>query len=39
MDKIKNYRTLIKSILTEYDKLSANPPTLGVATLLAFDEE
>ncbi len=39
MDKIAHYRTLIKSILTEYNQLAATPLTPGVETLLAFDEE
>ncbi len=39
MDKIADYRTLIKNILTQYDSAAANPPTPGVETLLAFDEE
>lgn len=39
MDKIVKYRTLLKSILTEYDRLASNPPTPGVESLLAFDED
>lgn len=39
MDRIAHYRTLIKSILTEYDRLAANPPIPNIETLLAFDEK
>lgn len=39
MDQIAQYRTQIKTILTEYDSLAANPHTPGVETLLAFDDE
>ena len=39
MDKIVKYRTLLKSILIEYNRLASNPPTPGVETLLAFDED
>jgi hypothetical protein len=39
MDKIAHYRNLIKNILTQYNEAAANPPTPGVETLLAFDEE
>ena len=38
MDKIENYRTLIKKILTEYDRLIANQTTANTEMLLAFDE-
>ncbi|BDA67098.1 XisI protein [Rivularia sp. IAM M-261] len=39
MDKLVEYRTLIKSILTHYDQLASTPVTPGVETLLSFDEE
>jgi XisI protein len=39
MDKIAKYRTLIKTILTNYDQLASTPATPGIETLLSFDEE
>jgi hypothetical protein len=39
MDKIAQYRILIKNVLVEYNRLAANPPTPDIETLLAFDEE
>jgi XisI protein len=39
MDKIVEYRILIKRVLTEYDQLSANPSTPSLETMLAFDEQ
>jgi XisI protein len=38
MDKIENYRTLIKKILSEYDRLFANQAAANTEMLLAFDE-
>lgn len=38
MDKIENYRTLIKKILSEYDRLFSNQTTANTEMLLAFDE-
>ncbi|MBE9186548.1 XisI protein [Microcoleus sp. LEGE 07076] len=39
MDKIENYRTLIKKILSEYDRLFANQTAANTEMLLAFDEK
>lgn len=39
MDKIENYRTLIKKILTEYDRLVTEQHATDTERLLAFDEE
>ncbi|NEQ19038.1 MAG: XisI protein [Microcoleus sp. SIO2G3] len=39
MDKLSHYRNLIKSILTEYDKLANYSHRDNVESLLAFDEE
>jgi hypothetical protein len=36
MDQIENYRTLIKKILTEYDRLISNQATANTEILLAF---
>jgi hypothetical protein len=38
MDKIENYRTLIKNILNEYDRLFTNQTAANTEMLLAFDE-
>ncbi len=40
MDKLTNYRNLIKKILTKYEKLASQTPNpSGVDSILAFDEE
>ena len=39
MDKIENYRTSIKKILTEYDRPIANQTAANTEMLLAFDEQ
>jgi hypothetical protein len=39
MDKIENSRTLIKKILTEYDRPIANQTAANTEMLLAFDEK
>ncbi len=39
MDKIENYRNLIKKILTEYNRLVTERYTNDAEMLLAFDEE
>ena len=39
MDKLTNYRALIKKILQEYNELCKKPYTPGWEQLLAFDEE
>ena len=40
MDKLENYRSIVKKILTEYDKIASQTPNLsGVDTVLSFDEE
>lgn len=39
MDKIENSRTLIKKILTEYDRLIANQTAANTEMLLVFDEK
>lgn len=39
MDKIENYRTSIKKILTEYDRPIANQTAAYTEMLLAFDEQ
>ncbi|MEC4990509.1 MAG: XisI protein [Oscillatoria sp. PMC 1068.18] len=38
MDKLTNYRTLIKQILTEYDNLSSQSSSCKTETCLVFDE-
>ncbi len=39
MDKLTNYRSLIKKILTDYVELDNSQPTPGVETFVIFDEE
>ena len=40
MDKLENYRSIVKKILTEYDKIASQTPNVsGVDTVLSFDEE
>ncbi|GIK56891.1 MAG: XisI protein [Chloroflexi bacterium] len=39
MDKLTNYRLIIKKILTEYAELLKNQPVPGMDTELVFDEE
>ena len=39
MDKLVEYRTLIKRLLTRYAELSGTKPTSGLETELIFDEE
>ena len=39
MDKIEHYRSLVRSILTEYDRLFARGCPDGVEMLLAFDRD
>ncbi len=39
MDKLNHYRSIVKKILSEYDKIASQTPNIsGVDTLLAFDE-
>ena len=38
MDKVENYRSLIKKILTEYYEWVSNAPRDGVEECLSFDE-
>jgi CDP-diacylglycerol pyrophosphatase len=38
MDKLEQYRSIIKSVLTEYHQIFSQVPTDGVELLLAFDE-
>ncbi len=39
MDKLTNYRNLIKRILTEYVELSNRQPKPGIESILIVDEE
>jgi hypothetical protein len=40
MDKLTNYRQIIKKILTEYENLASQTPNPdGVDSILAFDEQ
>ncbi|MBP0015526.1 MAG: XisI protein [Roseofilum sp. SBFL] len=40
MDQLENYRSLVKKILTEYDRITSQTPNLdGIDTILSFDEE
>jgi hypothetical protein len=40
MDKLNNYRSIVKKILTEYDQIASQTPNIsGVDTVLSFDEE
>ncbi|MDB9516928.1 XisI protein [Roseofilum reptotaenium CS-1145] len=39
MDKLIHYQTLIKNILTEYDRISAQVPDLDIDEVLMFDDE
>ena len=40
MDKLDNYRSIVKKILTEYEKIASQTPNIsGVDTVLSFDEE
>jgi len=40
MDKLTHYRSIIKKILTEYDRITRQTPnTPGIDTVLAFDDE
>ncbi|MFM7408028.1 MAG: XisI protein [Cuspidothrix sp.] len=40
MDKLTNYRQIIKKILTEYENLASRTPSPeGVDSILAFDEQ
>ncbi len=39
MDKLVEYRTLIKRLLTEYAEIINRQPTSGLETELVFDEE
>jgi hypothetical protein len=40
MGKLDNYRSIVKKILTEYEKIASQTPNLsGVDTVLSFDEE
>ncbi|BCL36069.1 XisI protein [Nostoc sp. MS1] len=38
MDRVAEYRNLIKQVLTEYDNLSRQSPETNYETCLAFDE-
>jgi XisI protein len=38
MDKVAEYRNLIKQVLTEYDNLSRQSPETNYETCLVFDE-
>lgn len=39
MDKLNNYRLIVKKILTEYHQIASQTPNIsGVETVLAFDE-
>jgi hypothetical protein len=38
--KLDNYRSIVKKILTEYEKIASQTPNVsGVDTVLSFDEE
>lgn len=39
MDKLKHYQNLIKSILTEYEKISSQVPDPDIDEVLMFDDE
>ncbi|QYX31961.1 XisI protein [Sphaerospermopsis torques-reginae] len=40
MDKLNNYREIVKKILTEYDQITSQTPNIsGVDTVLSFDDE
>ena len=39
MDNIENYRSLIKKILSKYDRLIPNQTAANTEMLLAFDDE
>ncbi|MDJ1177626.1 XisI protein [Roseofilum sp. BLCC_M91] len=39
MDKLIGYQTLIKNILTEYDRISAQVPDPDIDEILMFDDE
>ena len=39
MDKLIHYQTLIKNILTEYDRISAQVPDPDIDEVLMFDDE
>jgi len=40
MDKLNNYREIVKKILTEYDQIASQTPNIsGVDTVLSFDDE
>ncbi|MFM6269927.1 MAG: element excision factor XisI family protein, partial [Dolichospermum sp.] len=39
MDKLENYRFLIKKILTEYHQLFSSASPNNIEMLLAFDEQ
>ena len=39
MDKLIHYQTLIKDILTEYDRISAQVPDPNIDEVLMFDDE
>jgi hypothetical protein len=40
MDKLNNYRSIVKKILKEYDQITSETPNIsGVDTILSFDEE
>jgi hypothetical protein len=38
MDKLTHYQNLIKQILTEYQKISAQVPVVDVDEVLMFDD-
>ena len=40
MDKLNHYRSIVKTILTEYDQIASQTPNIsGVDTILSFDKE
>ncbi|MDJ1185160.1 XisI protein [Roseofilum casamattae] len=39
MDKLIHYQTIIKNILTEYDRISAQVPDPDIDEVLMFDDE
>ena len=40
MDKLTNYRSIVKKILTEYDRIASQTPNIsGVDTVLSFDDD
>lgn len=39
MDKLTNYRTLVKRLLTDWQALISRQPAPGVETVCVFDEE